>query len=148
MDEKTAKQMAKMTEAVQPYCDDQIIVAMTCSRAGSLSSVLTGKLMEIAGGIGPGTVSGTLPQPVFIAVGTHTVYAFKYAPKGWKFKIKQEVARWPKDTVRVVAERGRMVTTFVLNTDSGESHALEITTAMGGQPLADAFLAALGVQDY
>ena len=142
MDEKTAKQMAKMVDAVQPHCDEEIVAAITCSHAGSLSSVLVSKLM---GGIGASTKSSNLPNPVFVAVGSTSIYAFKYAPRGFKFKIKKEVARWPKDEVSVIAEKTRTVATFVLTTASGESHPLEVPTMMGGEALVDVFLKALGV---
>ena len=141
MDEKTMKQMAKMVDALQPHCDEEIVAAMTCSHAGSMSSVLISKLM---GGIGAGTKSSNLPNPVFIAVGSRSIYAFKYAPRGFKFKIKKEVARWPKDEVSVVVEKTSAMTTFVLTTSSGESYPLEIPTMMGGKELVDVFLEALG----
>jgi hypothetical protein len=141
MDEKTMKQMAKMVDALQPHCDEEIVAAMTCSHAGSMSSVLISKLM---GGVGAGTKSSNLPNPVFIAVGSKSIYAFDYAPRGFKFKIKKEVARWPKDEVSVVAEKTSAMTTFVLTTSSGESYPLEIPTMMGGKELVDVFLEALG----
>jgi len=141
MDEKTMKQMAKMVDALQPHCDEEIVAAMTCSHAGSMSSVLVSKLM---GGIGAGTKSSNLPNPVFIAVGSKSIYAFDYAPRGFKFKIKKEVARWPKDEVSVVAEKTSTMATFVLTTSSGESYPLEVPTMMGGKELVDVFLKALG----
>ncbi|MDH4265499.1 MAG: hypothetical protein OEW45_07655 [Deltaproteobacteria bacterium] len=141
MDKKTMKQMAKMVDALQPHCDEEIVAAMTCSHAGSMSSVLVSKLM---GGIGAGTKSSNLPNPVFIAVGSKSIYAFDYAPRGFKFKIKKEVARWPKDEVSVVAEKTSTMTTFVLTTGSGESYPLEVPTMMGGKELVDVFLKALG----
>ena len=36
MDEKTMQPMTKMVDAIQPHCDEQIVAAMTCSRAGSI----------------------------------------------------------------------------------------------------------------
>ena len=141
MDEKTMKQMAKMVDALQPHCDEEIVAAMTCSHAGSMSSVLASKLM---GGIGAGAKSSNLPNPVFIAVGSNSIYAFDYAPRGFKFKIKKEVARWPKDEVSVEVEKTRTMATFVLTTGSGESHHLEVATMMGAEELVDVFLKALG----
>ena len=132
--------MAKMVDAVQPHCDENIVAAMTCSHAGSMSSVPISKLI----GIGAGRKTSELPNPVFIAVGSKTIYAFKYAPRGFKFKIKKEVARWPKDEVRVESKRSKAMTTFVLTTDTGETYPLEIATFMGGRELVDAFLKALG----
>ena len=60
MDNKTEKQMAKMVEALQPHCDEQIIAAMTCSHAGSMSSLFISKLF---GGFGAGAKSSNLPNP-------------------------------------------------------------------------------------
>jgi hypothetical protein len=141
MDKKTMQQMAKMVDALQPHCDEEIVAAMTCSHAGSMRSGLISKLM---GGIGAGTKSSNLPNPVFIAVGSTSIYAFDYAPRGFNFKIKKEVARWPKDEVSVVVEKTRGMASFVLTTGSGESYSLEVPTMMGGKELVDVFLKALG----
>jgi hypothetical protein len=141
MDKKTMKQMAKMVDALQPYCDEEIVAAMTCSHAGSMRSVLVSKLL---GGAGAAAKTSKLPNPVFIAVGSQSIYAFDYAPRGFKFKIKKEVARWPKDNVSVVVEKTGMMATFVLTTGSGESYPLEVPTMLGGKELVDVFLEALG----
>ncbi|MGW8180454.1 MAG: hypothetical protein ACWGQW_17095 [bacterium] len=140
MDEKEQKQMAKMVDALQPYCDEEIVAAMTCSHAGSMSSGLASKFL---GGIGAGGKTSDLPNPVFIAVGPHTVYAFDYKPRGFKFKIKREVARWPRDEVSVQVEKTGMMTSFTLNTASGESYPLEVPTMIGGKELVKVFLDAL-----
>ncbi len=137
MDAKLEKQMAKMVDPVQPHCDEQIVAAMTCSHAGSMSSVLASKLMD---GAGAGSKSSDLPNPVFLAVGTNTIYAFKYKPRGFKFKIKQEVARWPKSSVKVTSEATSAMVYFALTTDSGESYPLEVPIIMGGKELVDFFL--------
>lgn len=141
MDEKTMKQMAKMVDAVQPHCDEEIVAAMTCSHAGSMSSALVSKLM---GGLLGGAKSSNLPNPVFIAVGAKSIYAFKYAPRGFKFKIKKEVARWPKDEVSVAAKMTSTMATFTLTAGSDESYSLEVPTMMGGKELVRVFLEALG----
>ena len=140
MDEKTKKQMAKMVDAVQPFCDEPITAAMTCSHAGAMSSQLIGGILSGTAFKGKPT---TLPNPVMIAVGADTVYAFKYAPRGFKFKIKKEVARWRKESLRVDVEKGKMAVNFTLTTPSGESHQLEVYTVMGGAELVDVFLDAL-----
>ncbi len=151
MDEKTMKQMAKMVDAVQPECDEQIVAAMTCSRAGSMSSALVGSVglglisRLFGGGGGAGKQSHKLPNPVFIAVGTGSVYAFDYAPRGFKFKIKKQVARWPKDEVNVLVKQSGAMVTFDLTTASGESYPLEVATVMGAKELVKMFFDALDV---
>ena len=140
MDKKTMKQMAKMVDAVQPNCDEEIVAAMTCSHAGSMISGLMGKFT----GVGTGTASVKLPNPVFIAVGADTIYAFDYAPRGFKFKIKKEVARWSKSEVSVDAENEGGMASFVITTGSGESYQLEVPTMMGGKDLVNVFFEALG----
>ncbi|MFN2151533.1 MAG: hypothetical protein ACK2T5_08055 [Anaerolineales bacterium] len=141
MDEKTKKQMAKMVDALQPHCDEEIVAAMTCSHSGSMSSLLVSKLL---GGAGAGAKTNNLPNPVFIAVGSNSIYAFDYAPKGFNFKIKKEVARWPKDEVSVEVKKTGAMVTFTLTTSSGEDYHLEVPTMMGGKELVDVFLDALG----
>ena len=141
MDEKHRKQMAKMVDAVQPHCDEPIAAAMTCSLAGSMASVL---ISRILGGSGGSVESVALPNPVFIAVGPKSIYAFEYAPKGFGFKIKREVVRWPRDEVRVETKNPGGMASFTLTTSSGETASFEIPTLMGGRQLVDAFFEALG----
>jgi len=141
MDPKLEKQMAKMVDAVQPHCDEQIVAAMTCSHAGSMSSLLASKLMDGAGAL---SKSFNLPNPVFMAVGTNTIYAFKYKPRGFKFKIKKEAARWPRDEVSVKVEETSMMCYFILTTGSGENFPMEVPILMGGKELVHMFLDAIG----
>ena len=140
MDPKSEKQMAKMVDSVQPHCDEAIVAAMTCSHAGSMSSTLISKL---TGGIETIAQTSNLPNPVFIAVGANTIYAFDYKPRGFKFKIKKEVARWPRNEVSVTSDKSAGMCQFVITMSSGESYPLEVPTMMGGQELVDMFLQAL-----
>ena len=134
------KQMAKMVDALQPHCDEQIAAAMTCSHAGSMKSMFVSKLF----GGGGGGSSIKLPNPVFIAVGEKTIYAFDYAPRGFKYKIKKEAARWSRDEVSIVSENTGPMATFTLTTGSGENYSFEIATMMGAKELVDMFFSALG----
>jgi hypothetical protein len=140
MNPKLEKQMARMVDSVQPYCEDKIVAAMTCSHAGSMSSLVASKLL---GGAGAGTQTSNLPNPVFIAVGDNTIYAFAYQPRGFRFKIGKEAAQWKKDEVKVVSEQSSMMCYFSLNTSSGESYPFEVPTMMGGKELVQMFLDAL-----
>ena len=140
MEDKTDKQMRIMVDAVQPHCDEQIVAAMTCSHAGSIRSTLFSKFL---GGAGAPVKSFNLPNPVFIAVSIDTIYAFDYKPRGFKFKIKKEAARWPRKEVKVTTENSGTITRFVLGIGSGENFALEVPTLFGGSELIDRFLEAI-----
>jgi len=149
MDEKTKEQMAKMVDALQPHCDEQIAAAMTCSQAGSMSSLLIGGLVTqlismLLGRSGRSSQSVKLPNPVFIAVGSKSIYAFDFKPRGFNYKIKKEVARWPRGEVSIEAENTGAMATFTLTTGSGESYSFEMATMMGARELVDAFFEALG----
>ena len=139
MNEKAQKQMAIHVDAVQPHCDEKVIAAITCSHAGSMSSVLFSKL---AGGGGM-TRSSDLPNPMFLAVGTETVRAFAYRPRGFRFKIKREAACWARADITVAVEKTNRMAYFTITTNSGDSYPLEVTTVMGGESLVDMFLEAL-----
>jgi hypothetical protein len=141
MDEKSQKQMTKMVDAIQPHCDEQIVAAMTCSHSGSMKSAVVGSVLGgLLGGAGS---SCDLPNPVFIAVGPQSIYAFDFKPRGFNYKIKKEVARWPRDETTVETDRGSGMARLVLTTKTGETYPLEITTALGGGQLVDAFFEAL-----
>lgn len=140
MASKLEEQMEKMVASVQPHCDEEIFAAMTCSHAGSMSAVLKSKLL---GGIGLDNRSSELPNPVFIAVGVNTIYAFQYKPRGFKFKIKKEAARWPINEVKVTVEENNMMSYFNLSLISGENYPMEVPIMMGGRELVHLFLKAL-----
>ena len=145
MDSKIQKQMAKMVDAVQPHCDEQITAAMTCSHAGSMGATLLSKLLD---GAGAPITAYNLSGPLFLAVGAKTIYAFKYKPRGFKFKIKKEVARWPREGASVKAHETSMMCTFVLELGSGEQYRLEVPIMMGGKELVHMFLDAIGNVTY
>jgi hypothetical protein len=133
--------MATMTEAVQPHCPEPIIAAMTCSHSGTMARTLVTKLLF--GGFGAAWGTSGLPNPVFLAVGRETIYAFDYRPRGFKFKIKKEAARWPRKDVRVEVEPGERMFKFTLSLPSGERYPLEIPVFMGGRELARFFIDSL-----
>ena len=141
MNNKSIKQMAKMVDAVQPSCNDKVTAAMTCSLAGTMESFLISRAL---GGLGAIPQSVKLPNPVFIAVGEEYVYAFEYAPKGFGFKIKKEVARWPKGQLTAAAERKTGMVNLVLAPGTGEHYGLEIPIMMGGKEVVEMFVEALG----
>lgn len=140
MSKKSEKQMAIMVDAVQPNCDEKISAAITCSHAGSMRSLLVSKLMGQGGG---GGRTSDLPNPVYLAVGEKTIYAFKYAPRGFRFKIKQEVARWQKDEIDVEFEFSKGMATFVISNRAGDNYALEFPIVMGGKELGEMFFSAI-----
>jgi len=129
--------MARMVEAVQPHCDEEIVAALTCSHGGSMRSLVLSRLF---GGSRAGNTSCPLPNPVFIAVGRDHIYAFDFKPRGFKYKIKKEVARWPKNEIRVTRDNSPAVSHFVLTTATGETYPLEVPTMLGGKELVRFFL--------
>jgi hypothetical protein len=138
VDEKTQKYMARMVDAIQPHCDEPVIAAMTCSHAGSMSAGLRASLLG-------GAIRRTsdLPNPVFLAVSPQTVRAFDYRPRGFKFKIKKEVARWPRADLTVAVEKTARMAYFTITTAAGDTYPLEVVTVMGAEPAVDLFLSAL-----
>ena len=140
-DTKIEKQMAVMVEAVQPHCDEPIVAAMTCSHGGSMRSTL---LFKFLGGIAAPRNSSELPNPVFIAVGKKTVYAFAYKPRGFKFKIKKEVARWPREQVSIEVDEGATMINFTMSVAPGQSYHLEVPVSAGGRERVDMFLGSFG----
>lgn len=124
--------MAMMVDGAQPHCDEPLTAAMVCNHAGSMGAALTSALSSFGGGI---RRTSKLPNPLLLAVGPTTVYAFKYKPKGFKVKLKRgsEVARWARRDVRLeVDQPGVLTTQFALAVEPDEVYELEATTARGG----------------
>jgi hypothetical protein len=134
------RQMALMVAAVQPHCDEPIEAALTCSHEGSMGSVL---FSTLAGGFGGTTRTSDLPNPVFIAVGTDSIFALDYRPRGRKFKIKGLVAQWAREGLEVASEVVQGMCYITIKTAAGEVYALEAATFMGARRLVDRFVDAL-----
>ena len=138
MEEKHREQMAKMVDAVQPFCEEKIIAAMTCSHSGSTARTLITKIF--LGGFGASWKTSGLPNPVFLAVGKENIYAFKYKPRGIGYRIKKEVVRWARRDVRVESETEGKFYKFTISEPSGEKYPLEIPVYLGGKEIAKFFL--------
>lgn len=101
-------------------------------------------LSKVLGGVFGVSRTSELPNPVFIAVGSSTVYAFDYRPRGFKFKIKKEVARWPRADLKVAVEETDRMAYFTMMTGSGDLYAMEVATVMGAKEVVGLFLTVLG----
>jgi len=134
------KQMGLMIDAVQPSCDEAITAALTCSHAGSMGSAVFTTLSGLPIGM---SRTSDLPNPVFIAVGADTVYALDYRPRGRKFKIRGEVARWPRRELEVASVFEQGMCYFTMKTPGDDVYAMEVATFMGARPLVERFLQAL-----
>ena len=135
------KQIQRMVDAVQPHCDEPILSAMSCSHAGSMSSLLFSKL---TGGMARLARTSELPNAVLIAVGADTVFAFDYKARGFKLKVKKEVARWGRADLEIASEATSMMSYLTITTGSGDIYAMEMARIMGGGAAVDLFLASLG----
>jgi hypothetical protein len=134
------KQMGLMVDAVQPHCDEPISAALTCSHAGSMKSVLFTSLAGFPAGM---SRTSELPNPVFIAVGSDSVFALDYRPRGRKFKIKGQVAKWPRRGLEVASEVEQGMCYFNMKTADGHVYEMEVAVFMGARELVDRFLGAL-----
>jgi hypothetical protein len=141
MGKSNEQKMAMMVDGAQPHCDEPLTAAMICSHSGSMGNLLSSFVLA-HGGL---TRTSELPNPVLIAVGQNTVYAFKYKPSGFKVKVKKgsEVARWPLADITVESDEPGKVSQFAINVADESLYTLEVTTAMGGREVYEMFLAAL-----
>jgi hypothetical protein len=144
VDRTTSRRMAKLVRAVQPYCDENIVAAVPCSRGhadATGSSLFAARTKELAHRVRPGDGIDALPENVFLALGSRWIHAFDYSPKLFGFRIKKQVARWPRDKTTVVAEYTSTMIYVVITTRSGESHALEVSalSTPAGRPTVEFF---------
>lgn len=143
MGKSPEQKIAMMVDGAQPHCDEPLESAMICTHPGSTAGALISAFSSLPAG-GP-TRTSELPNPVLIAVGPNTIYAFKYTPKGFKVKVKKgaEVARWPRSEMRVEAGEPGKIAVFALITSADDVYTLEVVTAMGGREAYQLFIDAL-----
>ncbi len=142
MGKSPEQKMAMMVDGAQPHCDEPLQSAMICSHAGTTKNLFLGKLQGFGGGP---TRTSDLPSSLLIAVGSETVYAFKYKAGGFKVKVKKgsEAARWVKNSIYVVSAPGGAVSEFAIITDAGDVYALEVITAPAGAEMFKMFIETL-----
>ncbi len=150
MDKRVVKRAAKTIGLVQPHCQEEILAALTWSRTrtsmSEIAEVLGPQVLKPNACVRESRVSpGVLPDPVLLAVGSESIYAFDFAPRLFGFEVKRLVVCWPRHDLTVAVERANTVTYLTITTRLGESHALEVSTlTMPRGQLVEAFLDVLG----
>jgi len=133
-----AEMMEKMVAPTREHCPEPVRTAMVCSHAGSMKGVLLHTAARVGGGLFGGLAkTSDLPNPVLIAVGDQGVYAFKFKPRGFSMKVKQEVRRWKRSEVAIEVGDGTRIRAFSLCAPEGY-YDFEVTTM--GSDRADEFL--------
>ncbi|HEY1522276.1 MAG TPA: hypothetical protein VGF70_04625 [Solirubrobacteraceae bacterium] len=136
-----------LEEGVKPLIDGPLIVATIGSPVGSMSNLFRAEAFNVAtSAIGDGTfrASGStrgrvhqtggrdirLPRSFAVALTATSVYFFKWKPFWGKVKIKKELARVPREGLRVKISPGKAsATVFILVSETtGMRTAFEMAT--------------------
>ena len=131
--------MAPTIEAVQPWCDDEVVAAGTFQVAGGWASgVTSGLIGSLVGTVLRRTPrhvrerGGGLPDTVILAVGRNKVFVFTYRTRRLRLLVEPPVRVWRRDDL-VVATDVRMVASKLTIdvTSTGDHHELESTSMTG-----------------
>lgn len=145
--------VAKMKETVQPRVPDAIVAVGLLQPAGTWGAFGSGKLSplagilkqrsanEAAGGLTRGGVFKQTKMAVF-ALTADDVYVFSGRPKGFSWKIGDELAHWSRTDLQVAAQPGKLATKVTIDVATGDHYELEATTALD-HGFSDVFLAEL-----
>ncbi|HEY3841666.1 MAG TPA: hypothetical protein VGL48_00310 [Acidimicrobiales bacterium] len=137
-----------LEKGVAALIDGPLVVATIGSPVGSMSRLFTSEAfklgMSAAGGDGTFTVSGStrgrveqpegkdirLPQSFAVALTGSSVYFFKWKPFWGRVKIKKELARIPREGLRVRVTQGKATATvfLLLSETTGMRVAFEMAT--------------------
>jgi len=129
MTARDEKYRAKYLAAVQPHVEGGARAVGMFSRPGSMGAALMSQASGLAGTLARRSgrkKAGGLPMNVIVAVTDDSVYVFDYKPKGTGIKIKDTVAVWDRDSVRVSAtEEGTLADRLVIQLGDGEAIQLD-----------------------
>lgn len=147
MASRADKWIGKMTEAVQPHCDETVRCAMTAQPAGSWGAAGLAQISGLGQMIGSSQAkkrSGGMPKNVLLAVTDTKLIAFEYKPRGTKFKVKDAVAAWDRDSIQIGAEKKKITYLIVITDEDGNRSELEIGS-MGSGEMVPMFFESLGL---
>jgi hypothetical protein len=143
--------VAKMQATVQPRVPETVVAVGLLQPAGTWGAFgltklnpLAGMLKqksanEAAGGLARGAIFKDTKMAVF-ALTADDVYVFSGKPKGFGWKIGDQLAQWSRADLQVGTQPGKVATKVTIDVAGGEHYELEATTAMDGG-FSDVFLA-------
>ena len=144
---------AKMKETVQPRVPDAVVAVGLLQPAGTWGAFGLGKLNPLtgmlkqrsadqaAGGLASGPIFKNTKMAVF-ALTDDDVYVFSGKPKGFGWKLGDELAHWSRSDLQIATQPGKVATKVTIDVATGDHYELEATTAMD-RGFSDVFLAEL-----
>jgi hypothetical protein len=145
--------VAKMKDTVQPRVPETVTAVGLLQPAGEWGAFGLGKLNPLAGmlkmksanqaagGLASGPIFKSGKTAVF-ALTADDVYVFSGKPKGFGWKLGDELAHWSRTDLRIATQPGKVATKVTIDVATGEHYELEATTAMD-RGFNDVFLAEL-----
>ena len=138
-----ARYQANLEKAVGRRIDGPLVVATIGSPVGSMGNLFRAEAFNLAGG-GAFRASGStrgrvhhddtkdvrLPQSFAVALTGTSVFFFKWKPFWGRVRIKKELARLPREGLRVKISRGQASATvfLLLSETKGTRVAFEMAT--------------------
>jgi hypothetical protein len=138
----------KFREAVQAKVDGEVLAAGHFRTTGSgtkygISKLQIGALAYGAAAMRGKQKAGGLSGSFLLAVTPDAVHAFKYKQKRDGVEVKEEVASWSRDGMKVSAKPMKTTTRVTLETGDGEEVVCD-QEGMGHNPWADDVVRELG----
>lgn len=145
--------VAKMKETVQPRVPEAVVAVGLLQPAGTWGSMGVGLLSPLggmlkqksanqaAGGLARGPIFKNTKMAVF-ALTADDVYVFSGKPKGFGWKIGDQLAQWSRRDLQITTQPGKVATKVTIEVATGDRYELEATTAMD-RGFSDVFLAEL-----
>jgi hypothetical protein len=131
----------KFKEAVQDHLDGELIAVGTFRTTGSgtkyaISKARGGALAYGAAHLMGKKKAGGLPESFLLAVTPDSLHAFKYKMKRSSAEVKEEVAAWDREGLKVTTEPMKTTTRVTLEWPEGDTIVCD-QDGMGDNPWAD-----------
>jgi NaMN:DMB phosphoribosyltransferase len=129
------KYIASWSATCQERLGEPVLGIVSLSRAGSLGRLGVGKLSPaaaIAMGAAAKSSTGGFPNNVLCAITDKAVHVFDYRQKRVDIKLKNELAVWPREGLRLTAERSSATTQVTVALADGTTYAMEYTNMGAG----------------
>ena len=109
----------QVVEMVQPHVAEPVVAAGFFSNAKLMDEALEPRLTARK-------TAGGLPMNIALAVTESAIHAFTFGSKWFKPVVKELVATWPRDGLRVDTAAGTMATRVALEWPDGRRVELDL----------------------
>jgi len=147
--EQVSQWREKIQDLVASHVHGEAVLAAAPFRRGGATASMVASKVPVGGVIYAGIrlarkkKAGGLPERVMLVLTPTNLYALNFGFKGRDYKIKEEVAVWGRDGLRVSTQRNTGMTALTIESPAEDEKATLVGIGVKDDPLSQELIEAL-----